>query len=222
MRQLAFVFIIAFALLHAGVVSAETDDRAACARGNLLISELDYDQPGVDDGEFVEIFGTPNSSLDDFELHLVDSGGTLYRNIALDGNSITPSGFFVVGNRDLFYDPQLQINSNSISNDKGVVGIYDTRLGAYCNAINYEGTVSGYSDWFNIGFDSADHGHSRGCARAASGWWSCNRPTTPGGSNGVVAVELSGANVSDSLGMVLVVLVSCALSTATLRSVSRR
>lgn len=215
MRTFLLVATITFSLLWGKAVFASESARTICLGADVLISEIDYDQPGTDNLEFVELFGRPNASLTRYELRFIDSSGTIYNTISLTGHSITSSGYFVIGNDDLFNDPQITLSNNSISNNKASVGLFDKDDDTYCNAINYEGTVSGFSDWFNIGSDSEAHGEGRGCARAASGWWSCNRPTTPSGSNGVVAVQLRQHSSAEAgqIGMLLLVISSMALST---------
>jgi hypothetical protein len=222
MRYLLLGITVLFSLLGAGVVAASEQSTTSCTRSDVLISEVDYDQPGIDDVEFVELFGRPNASLNGYELRLIDSGGTIYNTIDLNGTNILPSGYFVVGNRDLFNSPQIFLNDDSIDNNKAVVAIYDVTSGVYCNAVNYEGTVSGFSDWFNIGFDSEAHGEGRGCARAASGWWSCNRPTTPGGSNGVVAVQIDSSRTVPTEPSHLLLLIGFGLLISTPLIVRRR
>ncbi len=218
MRKFLVFAIVLIGLYRAGVANAsETSLMTTCTRSDVLISEVDYDQPGADTFEFVELFGRPNASLNGYELRFIDSGGTIYNTVSLNSSSIMPSGYFVIGNRDLFNDPQIYLNDDTISNDKAVVALYDVTNSNYCNAVNYEGTVSGFSDWFNIGFDSESHGEGRGCARASSGWWSCNRPTTPGGSNGVVAVQIGAMNTSSALDLgTLMLLTLCLIGTAQL------
>ncbi len=219
MMQKTFLFaiLVVSSLWASVIVVAAAEPTASCLRGDVLISEIDYDQPGVDNIEFVELYGRPNASLNGYEMRFINSSGTIYNTISLDGTNIMSSGYFVIGNDDLFNDPQIYLNDNMIDNNKAAVALYDVVNSEYCNAINYEGTVGGFSDWFNIGFDSEIHGEGRGCARAASGWWSCNRPTTPGGSNGVVAVTLTAnAAATTSAATILILFVLCLVATTKL------
>ena len=56
------------------------------AAGQLVINEVDYDQPGTDTAEFIELknMGTDTVELSDFTLELVNgSGGAVYEYIPL-------------------------------------------------------------------------------------------------------------------------------------------
>jgi len=65
----------------------------------VVINEIYYDGPGADsDDVFIEIYGPPGTSLDDYVLRAVNgSGGGIYAEIPLSSYSIGPSGFLVIG-----------------------------------------------------------------------------------------------------------------------------
>ncbi len=67
---------------------------------NLLLNELDSDTPsGSDTAEFLELFGTPSTSLTGLVLVLYDGAAdTSYAAFDLDGQSTDTGGFFVAGN----------------------------------------------------------------------------------------------------------------------------
>lgn len=49
------------------------------ARGQVVINEVDYDQPGSDTTEFVELSGPPGMSLTGWTLYFYNgSGGAFY------------------------------------------------------------------------------------------------------------------------------------------------
>lgn len=215
MQRVLFVVLMFASLFWANAaVASEATVNATCTRSDVSINEVDYDQPNVDDLEFIELEGTPFASLNGYQLRLVNSSGTVYRTISLTGHAITSSGFFVIGNDNLFNTPQITLADNSLSNERAVVAIFDVTNNVYCNAINYEGTVAGFGDWLYIGADEDYHGLSRGCARATGGWWSCNRPTTAGGSNGVVSIQLSSSQTLLTSHIMLIMLfVLCGFTT---------
>lgn len=64
----------------------------------LLLNEIYYDSPGADAGSFIEIAGPPNASLTGHRLKFVNgAGGTEYTAaLSLDGQTIGPSGYFLV------------------------------------------------------------------------------------------------------------------------------
>ncbi len=78
----------------------------SCAEGcsRLIINEFDYDQPGADSMQFIEILNTGNGAapLTDVSLELVNGGGgtdTVYAVIDLGaaGGSLLPGEYLVVG-----------------------------------------------------------------------------------------------------------------------------
>ena len=66
---------------------------------NLVINEIDYNQPGSDTAEFVEIYNADTifAHLQDYTLQLVDgANGTVYQSIALPDRTLSPGSYFVV------------------------------------------------------------------------------------------------------------------------------
>lgn len=69
----------------------------------VYINEIDYDQPGTDNAEFIELVGPDNTSLDGYTIELVNgANGVVYRTVDLAGLAIPPDnisgyGFFVIG-----------------------------------------------------------------------------------------------------------------------------
>jgi len=65
--------------------------------GDVVINEIYYDSGQVDVGCFVELYGEPNLSLDDYYLIGVNGNdGKKYNQIDLSGYRIRPTGYFVV------------------------------------------------------------------------------------------------------------------------------
>ncbi|UCG16740.1 MAG: hypothetical protein JSV19_01630, partial [Phycisphaerales bacterium] len=65
-----------------------------------VINELDYDNPGTDDVEFVEVYGTPLMDMTGWSLEFFDGsdeGNNLYRAVDLTGVSIPADGYLVIG-----------------------------------------------------------------------------------------------------------------------------
>jgi len=65
----------------------------------VMINEIDYDQPGVDTAEFIELFNPEIDPvpLDGYTLELVNgTNGSAYNSFDLPGLSITASGYLVV------------------------------------------------------------------------------------------------------------------------------
>lgn len=65
----------------------------------IIINEVDYDQPGADTAEFIELFNNSdtNMSLDGYHLELVNgSNGSVYRSIDLSGFGLNAFAYFVI------------------------------------------------------------------------------------------------------------------------------
>jgi hypothetical protein len=169
--------------------------------GGLRINELDYDQPGTDAQEFVELKGTPGVSLTGLELHLVNGlNGSIYHSEPLTG-TLPADGYLVLGavgvpNLDLVLDDG---GSNLIQNGApDGLGVWDALSGTYCDFVNYEGSVPGFSVWPEIGTDTADicgQGNSASLARRESTQpedsWVSGACASPGDPNlGPTAVKL--------------------------------
>ncbi len=82
--------------------SANVADDTNCpepAVTGIVVNEIDYDQPGVDDAEFVELFVTGNQPVDlsGHVLALIDGAtGSPYANVALTGGVLAPGTYYVV------------------------------------------------------------------------------------------------------------------------------
>lgn len=65
---------------------------------NVVINEIDCDQAN-DEDEFIELYGTPNLSLDGLVLVFVNGNDDLtYESFDLDGHTLDANGFFTIGN----------------------------------------------------------------------------------------------------------------------------
>ncbi len=65
----------------------------------LVINEIDYDQPGVDSAEFIELYnaGSNPVNLGDYTVTLMNgNNNTLYDSIALPVQSLSPGDYFVI------------------------------------------------------------------------------------------------------------------------------
>ncbi|MDY7076097.1 MAG: lamin tail domain-containing protein [Chloroflexota bacterium] len=90
----------------------------------VVINEVDADMSETDTQEFVELFGTPNGSLDGFILVFYNGNGDVsYRTIDLAGHSLDGAGFFVVGNEGV---PNVSITfpNNTLQNGADAVALY--------------------------------------------------------------------------------------------------
>ena len=78
---------------------ALTSSMALTSNAAIIINEIDYDQPGTDTAEFIELFnpGSTAISLNDYSIELINGrDSSTYRNIDLSGFNIGANGYFVV------------------------------------------------------------------------------------------------------------------------------
>ena len=201
-----------------------TDVSAQC--GEIFIHEIDYDQVGTDRHEFVELLGPPGTPVEDYELHFINGlNGMVYQTQPLSG-TVPADGFLVTGSSQVINVDILlgSGGSNLIQNGSpDAIGIWDTTILAYCDFVNYEGIISCFESWPDIGSDSADTcstGANTSLAHreaAPSGpEWIEGACATPGTSNqGPTSILISNLNASGadySLSPALIPLViACSL-----------
>ncbi len=139
------------------VWSFDTVDAAAA--NDLVINEIDYDQPGTDTAEFVEILNRDSVSVDlgAYSVEMVNGnagGAVQYRLFALPSVSLAPGDYFVlcsnnttVANCDLDVAPDTDLIQNGAPDAVALLfngGIVDT--------VSYEGNTSAsYTEGSGIG-----------------------------------------------------------------------
>lgn len=130
---------------------ALTSGIALSSHAAVVINEIDYDQPGTDNAEFIELFNPGSSaiSLDNYSIDLINgSNSSSYRNIDLSGFSISAGSYFVMCS-----DASLVANCNySFTSSNGwfqngapdAVALYEnTNL---LDSLSYEGLLSPYTE----------------------------------------------------------------------------
>ncbi len=113
----------------------------------IVINEVDYDQPGTDAAEFIELKNISGSPIDltDWTVELVNGtggGATIYKTIPLPSVNLAAGDYFVicgnaanVGNCDLDVSP----NTNLIQNGApDAIGLRNP-AGDLVDAVSYEG-----------------------------------------------------------------------------------
>lgn len=121
----------------------------------IYINEIDYDQPGTDDVEFIELVGPDSASLDGYVIELVNGAdGSVYRSADLTGqvipsDNVNGYGFFVVGaaivpNVDL--TPPGWPATNIIQNG-APDGILLKLNGVVVDGFSYEGAIANNPDF---------------------------------------------------------------------------
>lgn len=127
----------------------------------VIINELDYDQPGVDNAEFVELFnpGIVGVSLDDWTLELVNGANqAAYQAIDLSGFTLAAGGYLVICDApanvvpcDIDVRPfpdfvnLIEDGITGQNPDPDAVGLKNN-LGVLVDRLSYEGDVPGYTE----------------------------------------------------------------------------
>lgn len=124
---------------------------ALSSHAAIVINEIDYDQPGSDDAEFIELFNTGDSniSLDNYTINLITgSNSSVYENIGLSGFNINANGYFVVcSNASLVANCNYSFTASDSWFQNGApdaIALYDgTDL---LDSLSYEGLFSPYTE----------------------------------------------------------------------------
>jgi len=184
--RLALLSSVAVALIALG---------SAPARAQVVINEVDYDQPNVDTAEFIELYngGGAAVSLATFRLELVNGSGggaQSYRTLALPAVSLAPGAFFVVcanpatvAGCDLDAAPDTDLIQNGAPD---AIALFDGDT--LVDSLSYEGAVPGFGEGPGAVADTG--GIAEGLSRCADGADTQSnaadfglRPITPGAAN---------------------------------------
>ncbi|HZM17764.1 MAG TPA: hypothetical protein VFE28_17340 [Candidatus Krumholzibacteria bacterium] len=112
------------AVMKRGVWAAALVLALAFGANAQLINEVDSDQAGNDAGEFVELFGTPGTSLTGLVIVFFDGSSDLsYAAFDLDGFSLDANGFFVLGNSGV-PGVDMTFSNNTLQNGADAVALY--------------------------------------------------------------------------------------------------
>lgn len=129
-----------------------TDDggESASTYDGLVVNEIDYDQVGTDDAEFVELYNGASHAIDLSRLALVmTTASAEYGRIALSGS--VPAGGYVViaspsvtlvSDAGVLRIPFKAASSNLRNTGPAAVGILDLDQNALVDALSYAGAVS--------------------------------------------------------------------------------
>lgn len=123
------------------------------AQSGLVINEIDYDQPGIDSAEFIELYnaGTSAVNLADYSVVLINcnnSGFTAYATITLPAQSLAAGAYFVlcspfgtVANCNQTFTHTY--SSGHIQNGSpDLVAIQENQTQSYTDMVSYEGTCA--------------------------------------------------------------------------------
>lgn len=130
-----------------------------CPPAEIVINEVDYDQPSIDTSEFIELFnaGSCAENLDPYTVELVNGtggGATIYQTINLPNVMLQPGDYYVIcanQNATVNCDLDVSPNSNLIQNGApDAVGLRNG--GTLVDAVSYEGnTGAPYTEGSGVG-----------------------------------------------------------------------
>ncbi|MFT3885724.1 MAG: lamin tail domain-containing protein [Flavobacteriales bacterium] len=142
---------------------------ATTANAQLVINEVDYDQPGTDSAEFLELKNTGSTAypMGNVSVVLVNgSSGTpsVYASITSpDWPALAGGGYFTLCPSGC--DARLQAASNAIQNGPSdAIALLDLSDSTIIDVLAYEGDVAGYMEGHGttIGDDNVSVGRSLG------------------------------------------------------------
>jgi len=116
----------------------------------LLINEIDYDQVGSDNAEFIELKNVGSNAIDfsatPYELRLVDANGpTVDKTISLDSGIVNANDYFVIcGDVTQVVNCDLDVSPNTGLLENGIEAVALMKSNLIVDVVSYEGDVSGY------------------------------------------------------------------------------
>jgi len=147
-----------------------------CGLAQLVINEIDYDQPGGDMAEFVEIknVGPNGEGLAGITLELINGtggGATVYDSIDLP-NVLLPAGEYLVvcGDSTLVSNCDLDVTpDNNLIQNGAPDAVALVQAGVIVDTVSYEGdTAAPYTEGSGVGLND-DASDSVGIARCPDG-----------------------------------------------------
>ena len=134
---------------------------AYCTPPKIVINEIDYDQPGTDSAEFIELYnaGICDESLNGYDVVLVngDGGGaSIYETITMPNVTLQSGAYFVIcgsSSKTVNCDMEAPTSVNLIQNGSpDAVGLRKNSV--VVDAVSYEGnTGSPYTEGSGVGLE---------------------------------------------------------------------
>ena len=140
------------------------------AQSVLVINEIDYDQPGVDSAEFIELYN-PGSSPVDIGVYSViltncNAGATVvYDSFPLPSQILSPGAFFVICSGSGLV-PNCNMTRPAVSNliqngSPDAVALRDSSTGLLIDAVSYEGNcLTPYIEGNGVPLAQSDTGNT--------------------------------------------------------------
>lgn len=173
------------------------------AQSMLKINEVDYDTPGTDNAEFIELYSLDTVNLSDYHMVLVNGGtSTIYDSIALPSITLNPGAYFVIcGNGGNVPNCNLVLTATNDIIQNGSPDAIAVRENLSLNivdAVSYEGDVAPYVEGTGLPTAQSDNNTDVyfGISRYPDGYDTQNNSTdfipaciTPGTTNANVNVN---------------------------------
>lgn len=117
--------------------------------GGLVINEVDYENPGTDNAEFVEIFNASNAAISLATVSLIFINGandTEYRRVDLGsaGSSLAAGDYLVIAMNGVTVAPSALVIRDTATAQNGPDGVvlFDTASNTVLDAFSYEGEIT--------------------------------------------------------------------------------
>ena len=145
---------------------------SVCYPPTLVINEIDYDQPGTDDAEFIELKNVSNSTvnLNGYSIELVNGANSMvYQTINLSNVNLPAGGYYVIcGNGGNVPNcNQILATTNDIIQNGAPDGLRLKLGNLVVDALSYEGDTPGATEGSGVGL--IDNGTPLGLSRFPDG-----------------------------------------------------
>jgi predicted extracellular nuclease len=143
--------------------SAIIGSMAFSSHAAIIINEIDYDQPGTDTAEFIELFNSGSSaiSLNNYSIDLINGNNlSTYRSIDLSGFNISANSYFVVcsdSNQVANCDYSFTTTNGWFQNGApDAVALYEST--SLLDSLSYEGSLTPFTegDFMTINDSNSD------------------------------------------------------------------
>lgn len=133
-----------------GGTTSGDDSGTSSGPASVVINEVDYEEPGTDDSEFVELYNpstTASIDVSNMALTFVNSSSE-YLRVNLTG-TIGPQGYLVVADTKVTVGGTAAVirftkASDNLRNGPDAVAIIDRTTANVIDALSYGGEISGY------------------------------------------------------------------------------
>ncbi|MCB9649533.1 MAG: lamin tail domain-containing protein [Deltaproteobacteria bacterium] len=137
-----------YVVARLGTSTASAAIQVVDAGSTLMINEIDYDQPGTDAAEFVEIYNRGGTAYDLTGVAVVmvnGNGGAEYGRYPLSG-TLAAGGYLVLGNTGVTVPSGvtfITLPANGLQNGApDGIALVDTASGTVLDALSYEGAIT--------------------------------------------------------------------------------